>query len=234
MSDKEKELNEETTETENEAEEVKEESVEEETTAEDKEETTEVEETKEEVVEEETTAEDKEETAEVEEEFDEEVVETKEKNNKKQSKKSEVEKKIQKKIQDKEEKEYKVGFYRIAEYIKTEHKWENFLFLALSAIVMVLGGLILNGALVVRENMPLIGEHPDIFGWILLGMGFLFLLYSLYPFFKPAFPELKKITWLTGKKFLADLLRVFLFIIILVSLFILYDALITGVLRLIF
>ena len=145
-----------------------------------------------------------------------------------------VEKKIRKEIEKKQEKQETMGFYRIAEYLKTEHKWENYLFVFVSMVVMVLGGMILAGSLVVKDSFPLIGSHPTVFAWILIGVSAIALVYSLYPFFKPAFPEFRKITWLTFPKFVGDAIRVFLFIAIFVLLFILYDSLITGILRLIF
>ena len=145
-----------------------------------------------------------------------------------------VEKKIRKEIEKKQEKNETMGFYRIAEYLKTEHKWENYLFVFVSMVVMVLGGMILSGSLMVKDSFPIIGGHSTVFAWILIGVGFLALIYSLYPFFKPAFPEFKKINWPTLSKFIGDSIRVFLFIAIFVLLFILYDTLITGVLRLIF
>ena len=49
-----------------------------------------------------------------------------------------VEKKIRKEIEKKQEKQEAMGFYRIAEYLKTEHKWENYLFVFVSLVVMVL------------------------------------------------------------------------------------------------
>ena len=162
-----------------------------------------------------------------------EVLEVKEKDTSNEQIRDEVEKKIRKEIEKKQEKQETLGFYRIAEYLKTEHKWENYLFVFVSLVVMVLGGMILSGSLVVKNSFPLIGEHPVAFAWILIGFAGLALLYSLYPFFKPAFPEFKKITWLTFPKFIGDTIRVFLFIIVFVLLFILYDSLITGILRLI-
>ena len=144
--------------------------------------------------------------------------------------KADVERKIKKSIEKKEEKEGKLGFYRIGEYLKTEHKWENYLFVFVSVVTLVLGALILNGTLVVREDFPLVGNHPMVLAWVLIGFASLALLYSLWPFFKPAFPEFKKITWLTLPKFLADTARVFIFLIVLVLLFLLYNSLISGLL----
>jgi preprotein translocase subunit SecE len=163
-----------------------------------------------------------------------EVLETKTEEASGEEIREEVEKKIRKEIEKKQEKQEAMGFYRIAEYLKTEHKWENYLFVFMSLVVMVLGGMILAGSLVVKDSFPLIGSHPKVFAWILMGVAFLALLYALYPFFKPAFPEFRKITWLTFPKFVGDAIRVFLFIAIFVLLFILYDSLITGILRLIF
>lgn len=165
-----------------------------------------------------------------------EVAEVKEEPKKESSEevREKVEKKIRKEIEKKQEKQETMGFYRIAEYLKTEHKWENYLFVFVSMVVMVLGGMILAGSLVVKDSFPLIGSHPTVFAWILIGVSAIALVYSLYPFFKPAFPEFRKITWLTFPKFVGDAIRVFLFIAIFVLLFILYDSLITGILRLIF
>ncbi len=212
---------------ENNAEEVKAEEVKEEATEEVKEEvkepetTEKVEETKEEVKEPEV-AEAKEETK------------PEPKKEKKNSTKDEVEKKIQKQIEKKQEKQERLGIYRIGAYLKEEHKWENYVFLIVSVIVLVLGMLILNGALVVKDDFPLIGGHSTPFGWTLVGIAALGTLYGLYPFFKPAFPEFKKITWLTIPKFIANTIRVFVFMAIFISLFILYDMFIANIYVLIF
>ncbi|MCR5706475.1 MAG: preprotein translocase subunit SecE [Acholeplasmatales bacterium] len=123
---------------------------------------------------------------------------------------------------------------RILEYLKTEHKWENYLFLTVSVIVLMLGILILTGVLVVRDDFPLIGKNSTVYGWILVVVASLGTIYALYPFYKPCFPEFKKISWLKGMKFLGDIVRVFLFIIIFTLLFLLYDSFISQVLGYIF
>lgn len=142
--------------------------------------------------------------------------------------KAEVEKKIKKQIEKSKEKFE--GKSRIMEYLKTEHKWENYLFLAVSVITLLLGVLMLTDALVVKEDFPLIGNYPDVFAWILVVIAGIGVVYALYPFFKPAFPEFKKVTWLTWPKFLENAVRVFLFLIIFTLLFLLYDSFITQIL----
>ena len=128
----------------------------------------------------------------------------------------------------KEKKEDKPS--RIWQYLKETHKWENYVFLIFSVLVLVLGCLILTNALSVRQDFWLIGKYPKAFGGILVGISGLFTIYGLYPFFKPAFPEFKKVTWLTFGKWVGNSIRVLLFLVIFALLFFLYDAFITQIL----
>ena len=116
---------------------------------------------------------------------------------------------------------------RIWQYLKETHKWENYVFLFFSVVVLALGLLILTGALNVKEDAWLIGDYPKVFAWILVGVSGLFTLYGLYPFFKPALPEIKRVQWLTFGKFVSNAVRVLLFITIFTLLFLLYDAFIS-------
>ena len=143
---------------------------------------------------------------------------------------AEVERKIQKQIDKKQAQQSKLGIYRIGEYLREEHKWENWVFLLFSIVVLILGMLILNGALSVNDSFPVIGGHGTLFGTILTIVAGLAILYGLWPFVKPAIPEFKKITWLDRKSFIGNIIRTFLFIAIFVALFVLYDYLITGIL----
>ena len=147
--------------------------------------------------------------------------------------KDKIEEKVVGQIKKKRDKEENKPS-RILEYLKTEHKWENYLFLAISVIVLMLGILILVGVLVVREDFPVIGQNATVYGWILVVVAGLGTLYALYPFYKPCFPEFKKITWLKGMKLVGDIVRVFLFIIIFTLLFLLYDSFISQILGYIF
>ena len=148
--------------------------------------------------------------------------------------KSEVEKKIRKQIEKKQEKNEAQGFYRILEYLQTEHKWESYLFIAVSLVTLILGCLMLTGTLIVKDDFPLIGDYPKVFAWGLVIVSGLGLIYALYPFYKPAIPEFRKISWLTLPKFGGNVIRVFLFLIIFTLLFVLYNAFIARILTLIF
>ena len=151
-----------------------------------------------------------------------------------ESKKDQVEKKIRRQIEKKQEKDTKFGIAALGEYLKEEHKWENYVFVVVALITLLLGCLILEGSIQVKDNFPVIGTHPTAFAWVLVGISALGLLYALWPFFKPSIPELKKITWLTWPKFLANLTRVFIFMLIFIALLLLYDAFISNIFVLIF
>jgi preprotein translocase subunit SecE len=154
-----------------------------------------------------------------------EVVETVEE--KKAPVRNEVKAKIEKQIAKKHAK--LEGKSRILDYLKEEHKWENWLFLVVSSITLLLGILILTSVLVVKDSIPVIGDYPKVFAWILVAISGLGLLYALWPFYKPALPEFKKVTWTKGMKFVGNIIRVFLYIFIFAGLFLLYDAFIQEI-----
>lgn len=116
---------------------------------------------------------------------------------------------------------------KILEYIKTEHKWENYFFMFISICVLLLGVLILNGTLEIKSTVPVIGSFPTTFGVIVLVIAILSLVYAVFPFFKNAFPELKKVTWPRWMLFLGNTIKVFLFLIIFTLLYLMYDVLIS-------
>ena len=53
-------------------------------------------------------------------------------------------------------------------------------------------------------------------------------------FFKGVKSEFKKITWLKVPEFIGNVIRVFVFMLVFIALFILYDYFMTSVLKLIF
>ena len=146
--------------------------------------------------------------------------------------KEEYQKKIEKQIQKSRDK--MEGKSRILEYLKTEHKWENYVFLLVSIITLELGCLILTGALSIKSDFPLIGQYPTPFAICLVVIAGLGVLYALWPFVKPALPEFRKITWLKPAEFIGNVIRTFLFITIFALLFLLYDQFIAQVMAKIF
>ena len=67
---------------------------------------------------------------------------------------------------------------KVVDYLKKENKFENYIFVVFSIIVVILGILILTGYLKISENVELIAEYPDAFAWILIIAGAGFAVYG--------------------------------------------------------
>lgn len=117
---------------------------------------------------------------------------------------------------------------RILEYLKTEHKWENYLFMFLSIAVLILGVFMLNGTLEVKPSVPIIGSFPKVFAIIVTVVSSLSLVYAIYPFVRSAFPELKKVTWPSWSLFFGNSLKVLVFLVVFTLLYLMYDVLISS------
>ena len=119
---------------------------------------------------------------------------------------------------------------KIKEILTTEYKWETYLLGVLSLVAIALGLLIFSDVLTVNEGTPVIGNFPELFAWIITIVGAVgFVLFAI-PLFKPAFPELKKLSFPTFKVFIANATRVFIFIIVIALVFMLYEAFIGALL----
>lgn len=118
---------------------------------------------------------------------------------------------------------------KLYEIFTTEYKWETYLLGVLSAIAIAAASLMLTKVLVINENAFLVGKFPNVLIGLLLGFGIIGALLFLFPIFKPALPELKKLSLPNRRTFLGNTLRVFIFIIILSLLFLLYEAFISGI-----
>lgn len=117
---------------------------------------------------------------------------------------------------------------KIREILSTEYKWETYLLGFLSIVAIALGLLIFTKVLTVNDNTPIIGNYPNLFAWIITIVGAIGLILFAIPIFKPAVPELKKLSWPTWRQFLADTTRVFIFIILFALLFMLYESFISA------
>lgn len=119
---------------------------------------------------------------------------------------------------------------KLGEILSKEYKWEIYVYLFISIASVLIGVLFLNGTLTISRTIPFIGTIAPAIPWILLVLGGFLFIYSAYPFFKPALPEIKKVTWLKGKQYLGNVIRVFSFLIVFALLFLLYDMFITELL----
>ena len=120
------------------------------------------------------------------------------------------------------------------EVLTKEYRWENLVLGILAVISAALAIMILtaNNLLTPPDDIfPIIGgSNFFIFAWVLLVISIFGLVLVVYPFFLPAIPEIKKITWPTWKKFLDNSTRVVVFLAILTGFLLLFDFLIIRLL----
>lgn len=104
---------------------------------------------------------------------------------------------------------------KLKEILTTEYRWENLLLGVLATLSAALAlMIIIGGPLEINPSFPILGKRVNalIFSWILFGISLLGIGLVIYPFFVPAIPELKKITWATKYQFLDHSVRVIIFV----------------------
>ncbi len=82
--------------------------------------------------------------------------------------------------------------------ITKERKFEIYVYLFFSIVVVVLGVLILNGYLKIEDENKLFSKYPTVFAWILIGFGSISIIYSIYAIVKQI--RLKKSCFYVFKK----------------------------------
>ncbi|MDY0210461.1 MAG: preprotein translocase subunit SecE [Acholeplasma sp.] len=119
---------------------------------------------------------------------------------------------------------------KIVEILTTDYPWENLLLGVLASLSLALSIMILSGILSTQDGpIPIISDYPNLFAGILLGISILGLLLVIYPFFVPAIPELKKMSWASWKTFLDAGTRVLIFVVFFSLLFFAYDLLLANI-----
>ncbi len=119
---------------------------------------------------------------------------------------------------------------KLIEVLTTEYRWENLLLGILASLSLALSIMILSGILTTEDGpIPLISDYPNLFAGILLGISIIGLLLVIYPFFVPAVPELKKMSWPTWAVYLDASVRVLIFVIFFAALFFGFDLLIANI-----
>jgi preprotein translocase subunit SecE len=123
---------------------------------------------------------------------------------------------------------------KLLEVLTTEYKWENLLLGVLATISGALALMIITGSsiLQINENFPVLGQGNNgiIFAWVLFAISVFGLILVIYPFFLPAIPELRKITWPTWPKFLDHAVRTLIFLFVITGVITLYNLFIQVVL----
>lgn len=118
---------------------------------------------------------------------------------------------------------------RIAQFLNTEYKFENFLLVALSLFAIVFGVLILQDTFSIPADAFLVGQYGDVFAWVLIVLGVISLLLWAIPFYRPSISEIKHIKGLKRREFFGNVLKVIVFTIVLALIFFVFDLLIEVV-----
>jgi preprotein translocase subunit SecE len=119
---------------------------------------------------------------------------------------------------------------RLLEVLAKDYKWETYLYMFVSLVLIILGLLILKNVITFKDSIPIVGTYPTPFAVVLVVIGTLSLIYSVYPFIKLAFPELKKTEWPRTNKFLGDVVRTFVFLILFTLVYLMFDVIISELL----
>ncbi|MDY0346106.1 MAG: preprotein translocase subunit SecE [Acholeplasma sp.] len=115
---------------------------------------------------------------------------------------------------------------KVVEILTTDYPWENLLLGILASLSLALSIMILGGILTTEDGpIPIISDYPNLFAGILLGISIVGLLLVIYPFFVPALPELKKMSWASWSTYLDASVRVLIFVIFFALVFFAYDLL---------
>ena len=123
---------------------------------------------------------------------------------------------------------------KLMDILTTEYRFESLLLAILTIVTASVGVLILDGTLAIT-NFPIISQSPNniIFAWAVIIISILGLSLVVYPFFLPAIPELKRITWATRKKLVDYTIRVLIFTTILTIIILTYDIIIVNIIRMV-
>lgn len=125
---------------------------------------------------------------------------------------------------------------RVMEILKKEYKFENILLIILAPILVLYGVYIVLGKFGSVDLTKILGQSEyDFINWffqttlarILTGsflilIGALVIVFLMWPLVRPSINEMKKVTFPTAKRLGLDSIRVFVFLLFLMALFILY------------
>ena len=117
---------------------------------------------------------------------------------------------------------------KLMEVLTTEYKWENLLLGFLAIASAALAAMIINKTLTIDASFPILGSGNNgiIFAWFLLAISLIGLLLVSLPFLQAAFPELKKISWPSKKKYLENTAKTLVYVAVLTLTLVLFDYLI--------
>ncbi len=120
---------------------------------------------------------------------------------------------------------------RLANVFMKEYKHESLILLFLALVSIILGSLFLSGDLS-ADGVFLIGDYPKVFAWILIGLGGFSVILAIWPYYKPSFEEVRRVSWPTKGTIIQNSITVLLFSLIMALFFALADNLVQLLLQL--
>ena len=108
----------------------------------------------------------------------------------------------------------RVSENKLGNVISNDYRWTNIILSVIATISAAFSVLIIVGELTINDNVPVIGQFPVAFGWVLFAIAIFGLGLVVWPFVRWAFPEFKRITWAGKKDYGINLVRVFFFMIL--------------------
>src|SRR5690554_4086371 len=124
---------------------------------------------------------------------------------------------------------------KLLEILSTEYKGESLILGILATITAGLAVMIIGNVqgFHIPEDFPILGGSPNdmIFAWSVLVIALLGLALVIYPFFLPAFPEIRKITWPSWALYLDNAVRVLIFVAIVTGFVAAIDVITINVIR---
>ena len=106
---------------------------------------------------------------------------------------------------------------KLVEILTTEYKGESLILGILATITAAIAVMIIGNVqgLHIPADFPVLGGSPNdmIFAWTVLVIALLGLALVIYPFFLPAFPELRKVSWAGFREFVDNSVRVIIFVL---------------------
>lgn len=124
---------------------------------------------------------------------------------------------------------------KLVELLTTEYKGESLILGILATITAALAIMIIGRVqgFHIPEDFPILGGSPNdmIFAWSVLVIAILGLALVIYPFFLPAFPELRKVSWPTFVLYLDNAIRVIIYVAIITGFVAAVDVITINIIR---
>ena len=121
---------------------------------------------------------------------------------------------------------------RLADAFTKDYKYEGLVLLVLALVALVLGIVLLKDSSWIPDNSFLAIGNKLVFPIILIVLGVLSVMLSVWPYYKPSIDEVKRVTWPTKKTMLSNCISVFAYTIIIAIFFYLADLLFVGLMDL--